>query len=144
LGALLSITQRREGRKGFMTENEVGKVLVDTAVQMHRELGPGLLESVYEVVLAHELRERGLHVERQVKVPLQYKGIRFDEAFRADMVIENKVIAELKCVEALNYTHHKQILSYLKIMDLRLGFLLNFNNAFMKDGIKRIANDLPE
>ena len=127
-----------------MTENEIGKVLVDLAVNMHRDLGPGLLETIYEVVLAHELREKGLKVERQVTVPLLYKGIRFDEAFRADMLIEDKVIVELKSVEELNYAHQKQLLSYLKLMDKRLGFLLNFNSGFMRDGIKRMVNDLPE
>jgi GxxExxY protein len=127
-----------------MTENEIGKVLVDLAVNMHRDLGPGLLETIYEVVLAHELREKGLKVERQVTVPLLYKGIRFDEAFRADMLIEDKVIVELKSVEELNYAHQKQLLSYLKLMEKRLGFLLNFNSGFMRDGIKRMVNDLPE
>lgn len=127
-----------------MTENEIGKVLVDLAVNMHRDLGPGLLETIYEVVVAHELREKGLKVERQVTVPLLYKGIRFDEAFRADMLIEDKVIVELKSVEELNYAHQKQLLSYLKLMGKRLGFLLNFNSGFMRDGIKRMVNDLPE
>ena len=127
-----------------MTENEIGKVLVDLAIQIHKDLGSGLLETIYEVVLAHELREKGFKVERQVIVPLLYKGIRFDEAFRADLLVDEKVVVELKSVVELDYSHHKQLLSYLKMMDKRLGFLLNFNNAFMRDGIKRIVNDLPE
>ena len=127
-----------------MTENLVGREVVDVAVKVHRVLGPGLLETVYEVVMAHELRERGFEVKRQVVVPFCYKGLRFDEGFRADLVVNKIVVIELKSVEKLSFAHFKQLQSYLRLMDLRLGFLLNFAEALMKDGIKRIANNLKE
>ncbi len=127
-----------------MTENEIGKQIIDSAVQIHRELGPGLLESIYEIVLAHELRQRGLHVERQVPVAIKYKELKFDEGFRADLIIENKVIIELKCVENLNNAHKKQVLSYLRLTGMRLGYLLNFSEALMKNGITRTVNQLTE
>jgi GxxExxY protein len=117
--------------------------VVDSAVQVHRELGPGLLETVYEVVLAKEL-ERGLRVERQVPVPIYYGGVRFEEGFRADMIVEGKVILELKSVEQLSKVHAKQVFTYLKLKGLKLGFLLNFGANLMKDGIERIVNGLPE
>ena len=122
-----------------MTENEIGKVVVDAALSVHRELGPGLLESVYEAVLAQELRERGLRVDRQVAVPIEYHGMRFDEGFRADLIIEGKVILELKSVEDVINAHKKQVLTYLKLSGLRLALLINFNVHLIKDGIKRIA-----
>lgn len=118
--------------------------MVDAAVKVYSALGPGLLESVYEVVLAKELARRGLSVERQVAVPIDYEGIRFDEGFRADILVENRVILELKSVEQLNKIHHKQLFTYLKLKQLKLGFLLNFGAALMKDGIKRIVNGLPD
>lgn len=127
-----------------MTENEIGKIVVDAAVSVHRDLGPGLLETVYEAVFAHVLRKRGLAVERQVPVPIEYRGIRFDEAFRADIIIEGKVIVELKSVETVNNTHKKQLLTYLRLTGLRLGYLLNFGEALMKDGITRTVNRLDE
>ncbi|HOX05357.1 MAG TPA: GxxExxY protein [Planctomycetota bacterium] len=127
-----------------MTENEIGKVVVDCAVRMHQELGPGLLESVYEVVLAHELEQRGLRVERQVPVPIKYHGITFDQGFRADIIAEGLVILELKCVESTSKAHKKQVLSYLRLTGLKLGFLLNFGESLLKDGISRIANGAPE
>lgn len=125
-----------------MTENEIGKIVVDAAVKVHRELGPGLLESVYAVVLAHELKQRGLRVEREVPVAIVYNGIKFEEGFRADMIVEDKVIVEIKSVEAATHSHKKQVLTYLRLSDLRLGFLLNFGEALMKDGITRIVNRL--
>lgn len=127
-----------------MKENEIGKAVVDAAVKVHRELGPGLLETVYEVVLARELENRGLCVERQVPVPILYGGIRFEEGFRADIIVENKVILELKSVEQLSKVHAKQVFTYLKLKGLRLGFLLNFGSNLMKDGIERVANGMPE
>jgi len=127
-----------------MTEDEIGKQIVDAAVQLHQGLGPGLLETVYEVILAHELRRRGLQVERQVAVPVEYQALRFDEGFRADLVVENKVIIELKCVERLNNAHKKQLLTYLRLTDRRLGYLLNFAEDLMKNGIIRIVNRLEE
>ena len=127
-----------------MTENEIGRIVVDTAVAMHRELGPGLLETVYEVCLADEIDRRGLKVDRQVAIPIEYKGIRFDEGFRADMIVGGKVILELKSVEAVTNAHKKQLLSYLRLTGVKLGFLLNFGAALMKDGITRIVNGLEE
>ncbi|MEE9422883.1 MAG: GxxExxY protein [Gammaproteobacteria bacterium] len=127
-----------------MTENEIGKRIIDVAIRVHRELGPGLLEMVYEIILAYELRQYGLRVERQVPVRIEYQGIKFDEGFRADLIVENKVIVELKCVEKLNNAHKKQILTYLRLTGMRLGYLLNFSDALMKDGIVRTVNCLIE
>jgi len=117
---------------------------VDTAVSVHRELGPGLLETVYETVLAHEVRKRGLGVDRQVPVSIMYHGIRFDEGFPADLIVEGKVILELKSVETVSSAHKKQVLTYLRLTGLRLGFLLNFGAAFMRDGITRVVNGLAD
>ncbi len=125
-----------------MTENEIGKIVVDAALAVHRALGPGLLESVYEAVLAAELRERGLRVERQAAVPIEYRGIRFDEGFRADLIVEGKVLLELKSVERMTHTHKKQLLTYLRLSGHKLGFLLNFGEGMIKDGIVRIVNGL--
>ncbi len=127
-----------------MDENEIGRIVIDAAVMVHRELGPGLLESVYEVVLAQELTIRGLRVVRQVMVAIEFRGMRFDEGFRADMIVEDKVILELKSVESVSNAHKKQLLTYLKLTGMRLGFLLNFGEAFMKNGITRTANGMPE
>jgi GxxExxY protein len=123
-----------------MTENEIGKIIVDCAVQLHKELGPGLLESVYEVLLAHELQQRGLRVERQVPVSIVFHGIQFEEGFRADLIVEGKVIAELKSVEAASRAHKKQVLTHLRLTGMKLGYLLNFGEALMRDGISRILN----
>ena len=123
-----------------VTENEIGTIVVDSAVRLHRELGPGLLESVYEAVLAHELESRGLNVSRQVPIPLTYRGIQFDEGFRADIIVENKVILELKSVESISKVHKKQVLTYLKLTNTKLGYLLNFGENLMKDGISRMLN----
>jgi len=127
-----------------MTENEIGTIVIETAIAMHRELGPGLLETVYEVVLARELQDRGLRVERQVPVPIRYKNIRFDEAFRADIVIAGKVILELKSVERVTAAHKKQVQTYLRLTGCKLGYLLNFGEALMKAGITRCVNGLDE
>jgi GxxExxY protein len=127
-----------------MTENQIGKAVVDAAVAVHRALGPGLLESVYEAVLAAELRERGLHVERQVSVPIEYRGICFDEGFRADLIVDEKVLVELKSVERVSHAHKKQVLTYLRLTRHKLGFLLNFGEGVMKDGIVRIVNGLED
>ena len=116
----------------------------DAAVQVHRELGPGLLETVYKVVLARELERRGLRVERQVPVPIVYGGIRFEEGFRADLIVEGMVILELKCVEELSKVHAKQLFRYLKLKGLKLGFVLNFGADLMKNGLERVVNGLPE
>lgn len=127
-----------------MTENEISKVVVDAAYTVHVALGPGLLESVYETVLCHELRKRGLKVERQVAVPIVYDGLQFEEGFRADIVVEDKVVLELKSVEHVLPVHSKQTLTYIRLMDRRLGFLINFGAARIKDGIWRIVNGLEE
>jgi hypothetical protein len=127
-----------------MEEDEIGRVVVEIAVGVHREIGPGLLESVYEVILAHELRRRGLQVDRQVSVPITYAGLKFDEGFRVDLIVERKVIVELKCVERIGSAHKKQLLTYLRLADKRLGYLLNFNGFLMRNGITRIANRLSE
>ena len=127
-----------------MKENEIGTIVVESAIAIHRELGPGLLETVYEVVLARELQHRGLKVERQVPVPIEYKGIRFDEGFRADIIVEDKVILELKSVERVTAAHKKQVQTYLRMTGCRLGYLLNFGEALMKAGITRCVYGLKE
>ena len=127
-----------------MTENEIGRIVVDTSLAVHRELGPGLLESVYEVILAQALMERGLTAARQVPVPIEYSGLHFDEAFRADIIVDGKVILEIKSVESLRDVHKKQLLTYLRLTGMKLGFLLNFGEALIKNGIVRIVNGLPE
>jgi len=127
-----------------MTENEIGTIVVDTAIAVHRELGPGLLESVYEGILAHELRHKGLRVETQKAVPVIYKDIRFEEGFRADLLVEEKVIVELKSVEKVLAAHKKQVQTHLKLTKCKLGYLLNFGEAFMRGGITRCVNGLEE
>lgn len=128
----------------MMNENQIAKEVVDAAVKVHTKLGPGLLESVYEAVLARELERRGLRVERQVPIPIEYDGLKFDEGFRADIIVEGKVILELKSVEQLAKVHFKQLSTYLKLADKRLGLLLNFGADLMKEGIKRIANGMED
>jgi GxxExxY protein len=123
-----------------MNEDEIGRLIADCTVRLHMALGPGLLESVYEVLLAHELQDAGLKAVRQAPIPIEFHGIRFDEGFRADLVVEDKVIVELKSVESVTKAHKKQVLTYLKLTGLKLGFLLNFGEAFMKDGISRVIN----
>jgi GxxExxY protein len=127
-----------------MTENEIGRFVVDSAIAIHRELGPGLLESVYEVILAHQLRQRGLHVERQVAIPIEYRGVKFDEAFRADILVEGKVVLELKSIEQVTRVHKKQLQTYLRLAGFKLGFLLNFGEGLMKNGITRAVNGLSD
>lgn len=127
-----------------MTENEIGREIVDAAVKIHSALGPGLLESVYEIVLAKDLEQRGFSVSRQVTVPIEYRGMKFVEGFRADVIVEQKVILELKSVEHISKVHHKQLFTYLKLIKLKLGYLLNFNAPLMKEGISRVVNGLPE
>ncbi len=127
-----------------MNENEIGQIVVDTAIKVHSKLGPGLLESVYEVVLAKELESHGLDAQRQIPVSIEYEGIHFDEGFRADIIVNQIVILELKSIEKLGRVHHKQLLTYLKLKELKLGFLLNFGAPLMKDGIKRMVNGLDD
>ena len=127
-----------------MHENRVGTIIVAAAIETHRYLGPGLLETVYETVLAYELTARGLSVQRQVPIPIEYKGIRFDESFRADLIVDGLVVVELKAVEILHAAHRKQIQTYLRLTGKKLGYLLNFGAALMKDGIVRAVNGLEE
>jgi GxxExxY protein len=127
-----------------VTENEVTKQIVDLAFKMHTALGPGLLESVYEVVMAHELTKRGLRVVRQQAIPITWEKIYLEAGFRADLIIEDKVIVEIKSVEALAPVHRKQFLTYLKLTDKRLGLMINFNVELIRDGITRVVNRLPE
>ena len=125
-----------------MTENEVARVVVGACFKIHSTLGPGLFESVYESILVHELREVGLLVEHQVVLPVVWKEIVVAPAFRVDILVERKVIIELKSVEAIAPVHVKQLLTYLRIADKRLGLLINFGEFLIKDGIKRIVNNL--
>ncbi|MDD8018771.1 MAG: GxxExxY protein, partial [Bacteroidota bacterium] len=123
-----------------MNENEIAKIVVDVAFQLHSALGPGLLESVYQELYVYKLRERGLFVETEVELPLVFEGKKFRSTFKIDILIEKKLIIELKSVETLLPVHKKQLLTYLRLMDLRLGILINFGSALIKDGIKRIVN----
>ena len=123
-------------------EERVGRAVVDAAVQIHRELGPGLLESVYEAVLAHELSERGLRVERQVPVAFEWRGMRFNEGFRADIIVDGCVLLELKSVERLHNAHRKQVLTYLRLTGMKLGYLINFGEALIRNGITRTVHQL--
>ena len=125
-----------------MTENEISQIIVDTAFQIHKRLGPGLLETVYEVILAHALQRRGLNVDRQVPVPIVFDGIKFNEGFRADLIVEDKVIIELKSVEKVIPVHKKQLLTYLRLTDKKLGLLINFGSELIRDGISRVVNGL--
>lgn len=127
-----------------MTENEIGTIIIESAIAVHRELGPGLLETVYEIALAHELEQHGLQVERQVPVPIKYHDVKFDEGFRADLIVERKVVIELKSVETVIAAHKKQVQTYLRLSGCKLGYLLNFGEALLKDGITRCVNNLEE
>ncbi|MEM9353316.1 MAG: GxxExxY protein [Planctomycetota bacterium] len=127
-----------------MDENPISRVIVDAAFKVHKALGPGLLESVYETVLEYELKNRRFQVERQVVVPVRYEGLRFEEGYRLDLLVESKVIVEIKSVETVTNVHKKQLLTYLRLMDKRLGLLINFNEELIKTGITRIANALSE
>ena len=125
-------------------ENEIAREIVDAAFQIHSKTGPGLFESVYEVILAYELGQRGLKVARQVSVPIKYESITFDEGFRADIIVEASVIVEIKSIEKLQAVHKKQLLTYLKLMDKKLGLIINFGEALIKNGIVRLVNGLEE
>ena len=125
-------------------ENEIGAIIIDTAVELHKKIGPGLLESVYEVVLMRLLAKKGLSVQRQVSLPIEFEEEYFDEGFRVDLFIEGKVIIELKSVEKITDAHKKQLLTYLKLTNTKLGFIMNFGAAFMKDGIIRTVNGLSD
>jgi len=125
-----------------MDENDISRIIVDCAYHIHLELGPGLLESVYEKVLIYELEKKGLNIDNQVAIPVRYHEISLELGFRADLIIENKIIIELKSVEEILPVHKKQLLTYLKLTGLKLGLLINFNSNLIKDGITRIVNNL--
>lgn len=126
----------------MMSENEISKVIFDSALRVHKNLGPGLLESAYEECLFYELQKRGLNVEKQKPLPLIYEEVKLEIGYRLDLLVENKVVIEIKAVEALNDVHLAQVLTYLKLSDCKLGLLINFNVALIKDGIKRVVNNL--
>lgn len=125
-----------------MTENDLSKVLVDIFLKVHKKLGPGLLESVYEEVVCFELVKQGLNFSRQQGIPVVYEDVKLDLGFRADIVVEDKVVIEIKSVELIAPVHHKQLLTYLKLTDKKLGLLVNFNVNLIKEGITRIVNNL--
>ena len=130
----------REDAMARRDVEEVATIVVDTALQLHRDLGPGLLETVYEAILATMLESRGLRVERQKSVPIQYQGIELDEGFRLDLLVDGQLIVELKSVEAIHPVHPKQLLTYLRLMDLPLGLLINFGAPLLKNGLSRVVN----
>src|SRR6266699_1264858 len=134
----------RDYRRAGMTENAIAKEIVDAAFRIHTTLGPGLLESVYETVLGYELDRRGLRIVRQQPIPVVYDSIRIDTGFRADLIVEDKVIVEVKSVELLAAVHKKQLLTYLRLADKRLGLLINFHVALIKAGISRVVNGLED
>jgi len=138
---MMGLPRRREGAKKW-DENAIAKVVVEEALSLHKELGPGLLESVYEVLLADSLSELGLGVCRQVPVPVVFRGKTFTEGFRADLVIENKVCIELKSATQFSKADPKQLRTYLRLLNFKLGLLINFGSELLKDGIIRVVNGL--
>ncbi|MFN7948031.1 MAG: GxxExxY protein [Blastocatellia bacterium] len=127
-----------------MRENEITGIIVDAAYHIHTTLGPGLLESVYEAALAYELEKRGLKVVRQQAIPVVYETVHLEMGFRADLIVENQVIVEIKSVEIMAPVHRKQLLTYLRLADKRVGLLINFGSELIKDGISRVVNGLKE
>ena len=125
-----------------MDENDLAKIIVNTCYNIHVKLGPGLLESVYEEILYYELISQGLNVDRQKGIPVFWKDIKMDIGFRADLIVENKVVVELKSIEMIAPVHPKKLLTYLRLTNLKLGLLINFNEALIKNGIKRVVNGL--
>lgn len=125
-----------------MTENDVSYKIIGAAIELHRALGPGLLESVYEAALALDLREAGLDVKQQVDVPMRYKSLQFDRGYRLDLLVEDKVIVEIKSIEALAPVHYSQLLTYLRLSERKLGLLINFNSKILKNDIHRVVNGL--
>ena len=125
-----------------MSENELSRIVFDCALKVHQNLGPGLLESAYEECLFYELKKTGVEVQKQKGLPLIYEDVKWDIGYRIDIIIENKLILEIKSVEALNDVHFAQLLTYLKLTDCKLGMLINFNVNLIKNGIKRVANNL--
>lgn len=145
------IVSRRDARSAeisfdsiVMKENEISKILVDVFIRVHSELGPGLLESVYEAAICHELTKRGLNFTKQQGISVYYDSVKMDMGFRADIIVENKVIIEIKSIEVLLPVHHKTLLTYLKLTNIKLGLLVNFNTNLVKEGLARIVNKLEE
>ena len=127
-----------------MHENEIARVVVNVAYQIHTRLGPGLLESVYEAVMLYEIQKHGLQVDSQVPIPVVWEDVKLEVGFRADLIVERKVVIELKSVEQILPVHKKQLLTYLRLADCRLGLLINFGAELIKNGISRVVNNLPE
>ena len=126
-----------------MSENEIATKVLDVAFAIHRELGPGLFESVYEAILEYELAHQyGFHIQRQRPIPVIWKEVKLDLGFRSDIIVENKLLVELKSIESIAPVHFKQVLTHLRLTNLKLGLLINFNEALLKNGIKRIVNNL--
>jgi len=130
--------------EGRMNENEIAKIVVDAAFKVHSKLGPSLLESAYQAILCYELMQRGLSIEAETPMPLNYDGITLDIGYRADIIVEHRVIIELKSVEKISDIHKKQVLTYLRVSNLHLGLLINFGAPLIKDGITRVVNGLKE
>ena len=138
----LILPQRRRERKVIMTENEISSKIIGACIEVHKKLGPGLIESTYEVCLAYELKLIGLEVKQQLPLPVVYKEIKLNAGYRIDMLVENKVIIEVKSVDLLAPIHTAQILTYLKLKEIKLGLLINFNSVKLIDRLKRIVNNL--
>jgi GxxExxY protein len=130
--------------KGNMKENEISREVVDACYKIHSQLGPGLYESVYENILFYELVKKGLKVQKEIPIDVIWDGLVFEQGFRADLIVEDKVLVELKSVEEISRKHYKQVLTYLKLTNLKLGLLINFNENLIKDGIRRIVNGLED
>ncbi|MEQ8416726.1 MAG: GxxExxY protein [Imperialibacter sp.] len=125
-----------------MSENDLSKIIVNTCFTVHRGMGPGLFESVYEEILCYELKKAGLSIERQKGIPVYWDSLKMDIGFKADIIVERKVILELKSVEEISRVHQKQLLTYLRLTNMKLGLLVNFNEELIKNGIQRIVNGL--
>ncbi len=125
-----------------MHENDIATIILGCAIEVHKQLGPGLLESAYEACLVYELKEKGLNVIQQAALPVIYKDVKLEAGYRIDVLVENKVIIEIKSVDALADIHLAQVLTYLKLKDVKLGLLINFNSVLLKEGIKRVVNGL--
>ncbi len=128
----------------LMDYNQITGTIIEAAIQIHKKLGPGLLESVYQNILAYELKKKGLKVDKEVPISVKWDRITFDIGFRADLIVENKVIIELKSLEEIKDIHKKQLLTYLKLTNKQVGLLINFNEAILKDGITRVVNHFIE
>ncbi len=127
--------------KYFMEVNEITSIIIEESIKIHSDLGPGLFESVYEEILSYRLIKRGLHIQKQVAIPVFYEEIKMEVGFRADLIVESRVIVEIKSIEMVAPVHFKQVLTYLKLTGLKVGLLINFYEALLKDGIKRIVNN---